>query len=128
MLTITSNFNNIGIDISHINKIMEEMSHIYAGLLNENKFKYQLTFLVLFNIYGEDDEQTCEIEIPITLSVTHKLTQAEIDNINIQSTLENRMQSVQMKEAGWNFQRINTMGIYFKKSVEINGSTYRKFP
>ena len=86
MITITSKFNNIGIDISHINKLMEEISHIYAKLINQYKFKYQSTFLVLFNKYGEDNEITSEVQLPITLGITHNLTQTEIDNINIQWT------------------------------------------
>ena len=48
-ITITSIFNNLGIDIFHINKIMEEMANIYAKLLNKYKFKYRLTFLAVFN-------------------------------------------------------------------------------
>ena len=48
-ITITSIFNNLGIDIFHINKIMEEMANIYAKLLNKYKFKYLLTFLAIFN-------------------------------------------------------------------------------
>ena len=86
---------------------MEEMSHIYAKLINQYKFKYQLTFLVLFNKYGEDNEITCETELPITSSITHNLTQSEVDNINIKWTLENRIQSIEMIESGWNFQRVN---------------------
>ena len=43
-LTITSKFDKTGIDVNHINKIMEEMSHIYATLVNQYRFKYQLTF------------------------------------------------------------------------------------
>ena len=125
---IPSKFDNIGIDLIHINKILKEMSHIYAKLINQYKFKYQLSFVVLFNKCGEDDEITSEIELPITLSITHNLTQSEIDNINIQSTLGKKIQSVEMKQSGWNFQRINTMGIYFHKSGEINGSNYVKLP
>ena len=95
---------------------MEEMCLIYAKLINQYKFQYQLTVLVLFNKYGEDDEITSKIELPITLSITHILTQSEIDTISVQSTLEDRIQSVEMKKSGWNFQRINTMGISFYKS------------
>ena len=53
---------------------MEEMSHVYAKLINQNKFKYQLTFLVFFNKNGEDNDITSEIEIPITLGITHNLS------------------------------------------------------
>ena len=33
-----------------------------------------------------------------------------------------------MKKSGWNFQRINTMGISFYKSGDLNGSNYFKSP
>ena len=35
---------------------MEEMSRIYAKLLDQYKMKYNLTFLVLCNLYGKDKE------------------------------------------------------------------------
>ena len=47
-LTFTSKCNKIGIDMNHVNKIMEEMSHVYAKLINQFKFNYLLTFWVLF--------------------------------------------------------------------------------
>ena len=63
------------------------------------------------------------------MSLTHKLTQSEIDIIIvIQRTLENRIQGVGKKESFWIFQRINTMGISFYKSGELNGSSYVKIP
>ena len=116
----------MGIYINHINKLMEEMSHIYAKLINQYEHKYQPTFLNFFNKYGEDDEITSETELPITLRITHNLTQSEIDSINIQSALEFWIQSVEMKESGWNFQRINTMGISFYKSGKLKSSKYVK--
>ena len=82
--------------------------------------------MVLFHKHGEDIEVTSETELPITLSITHKLTQCEIDINNIQWTLEKRIQSIEMKEPCWNFQRINTISILFYKSGELNGSRYFK--
>ena len=67
---------------------MEEMSHVNDKLINHYIFKNQLTRSVFFNKYGEDKEITSEIELPNTLSITHNSTQSEIDNINIQWTLE----------------------------------------
>ena len=87
-------------------------------------FKYQLIFLVLLNRNGKDNEKTSEIDLAITLSFTHKLKKSEKDKIRIQWTLENKVQSIKMKEYGWNFQRINTMGISFYLSGELNGSSY----
>ena len=51
-LTIASEFANTGIDINHFNKIMVEMGHVYAKVLNQKIFKNQLTFGALFINYG----------------------------------------------------------------------------
>ena len=58
------------------------MGRVYGKLINKIKFKCQLTFLVIFNIYEEDDEITSEIELAITSSITHNITQSELDNIS----------------------------------------------
>ena len=102
---------------------MKEMSHIFAKIVDQYRFKFESTFLVLFNKYGEDIETPSEIELPITLSNTHNLTQPEIDNINIQWTLEIRIQSVELKNSGWNYRKINRMGTSFFESGELNGSS-----
>ena len=107
---------------------MEEMSHVYAKLMNQYKLKYQIKFLVLSNKNGEVNETISEKDLPTTLSITHNLTQSEIDNINIQWTLEKRIESVEMKKSGWNFQRFNNMSISFYKTGEINGTSYVKIP
>ena len=104
------------------------MSLVNAKIIFQYQFKYQLTFLVLINKYGEDNEILSEIELPITLSITHNLTHSEKDNFNNQWTLENRIQSIGKRESGWNFQRINTMGRSFYISGELNSSSYVKRP
>ena len=43
-LTITSNFENTGIEFRFVNKIMREVSIIYARLINQYKFRYQTVF------------------------------------------------------------------------------------
>ena len=104
------------------------MSHFYAKLMNQYKLKYQIKFLVLSNKNGEVNETISEKDLPTTLSITHNLTQSEIDNINIQWTLEKRIESVEMKKSGWNFQRFNNMSISFDKTGKINGTSYVKIP
>ena len=94
-------------------KILEEIVHISAKLINQYIFKNKLTFLVLFNAFGEDNERMSDIELPNTLGYTRNLTQSELDNINFQWILENTIQSIEMKESRWNFQRINTMSTSF---------------
>ena len=51
---------------------MIELSKFFAKFLNQNIFKYQLTFLISINKYGEDIEIISQTELPITLGITHK--------------------------------------------------------
>ena len=48
-LTITPNFPEFGIEVRYINKIMKELSVIYARLIHQYKFKYQTVFLARFD-------------------------------------------------------------------------------
>ena len=57
---------------------------------------------MLFNKYGEDKETISGKVLPITLSNTHNLTYSELDDINFQWILRKTIQSVDMKESGWN--------------------------
>ena len=128
IVVITPKFNDIAIDISLVIKILVELGNIYAKLKNQYKFKCLLTFLALLSKYREDSEKRFEIEITITSGITHILTQSELVNINVQWTLENRIQGVEMKESGWNYQRIKSRKISFYKSGELNASSYDKNP
>ena len=106
--TIVSKIDTFGIDITHINNILKEMSHVYAKIIKRNYFKYQYTSIVVFDKFGEDNEIINQIELPITLSIAHNITKSGIETINNHWTLENRIQSAEAQESVWNFQRINT--------------------
>ena len=41
-------------------------------------------------------------------------------------TLESRIQNIEMKESGWNFQKNNSMSIKFYETGVLNGSNYVK--
>ena len=43
-ITITPNFKEFGIEVRYINKIMKELSVIYARLINQYIFRYQTVF------------------------------------------------------------------------------------
>ena len=83
-ITITSKFDYTGIEMYYINEIFKEMSHIYAKFINQYKFKYQLSFMLLFFIFEEDGDIRKEAEMPININMTNNLTQSEIDNVNVQ--------------------------------------------
>ena len=91
--------------MNHIIDIIKEMSHVYAKFLNQYKFNYHLTFLVITNKHGEENETISEIELPIASSISHNLTQSELNKLIIQRTLENRLKGVEMKESGWSFKK-----------------------
>ena len=60
--------------------------------------------------------------------MNHNLTETDIDNIDVRSQLQHQIQNQEMKESGWNFDKINSMKILFYKTGNINGSSYVKIP
>ena len=123
IINITSKFNNIRIDIIQFNRISEEMVIINAKMIFSYKIKNQVSPSASFNKNREDGEMILQIELTFTSSQTENLTQPETDNINIQWTLENRIQRIEMPESG-----INSMKTFFFKTGEINESLYVKLP
>ena len=107
---------------------MQELSVIYARLINQYKFKFQTVFSARFDKQNEDNQVLDETELFINLNINHNLTQTDIGNIDIQSPLQHRIQQPEMKDSGWRFDKINSMTIYFYKTGEMNSSNYVKIP
>ena len=128
ILTITSNFQESGIEFRYINKIMKELSVIHARLINQYKFIYHTFFSASFYKINEDDQRYNEIELYINLNINHKLTESDIDNIDVTSQLDHQILIQENRESGWIFDKINSMKISFYKTGELNGSTYVKIP
>ena len=127
-ITITPNFEEFGTEVRYINKIIKEMSVIYARLINQYKFKYQTVFSARFDKQDEDGQLLDETELFINFNINHNLTQTDIANINVVSPLEHQIQQQEMKDSGWRFDKGNSMTIYFYKTTEMNGSNYIKIP
>ena len=127
-LPITPNFKEFGIEVRYINKIMKELSLIYARLINQYIFRYQTVFSARFDKQNEDNQVLDETELFINLNINHNLTQTDIDEIDIKSPLEHQIQQQEMKYSGWRFDKINSMTVYFYKTTELNGSNYVKIP
>ena len=127
-ITITSKFDNTGIEMYFIDKIFKEMAYIYSQFINQYKFKYQLSFMLLFYKFEEDGDIKREAEMTVTLNMTNNLTQSDIDNVDIQWDLEARKQNLEMRDSGWNFQRVNSMTISFYNTGNMDGSSYVKIP
>ena len=127
-LTIIPNHPEFGIEVRYINKIMKELAVIYARLINQYKFKYQTVFWARFDKQNEDNQILDETELFININNNHNLTQTDIANIDIVSSLDHRIQQQEMKDSGWRFDKINSMTIYFYETTELNGSNYVKIP
>ena len=128
ILTITPNFPEFGIEFRYINKIIKELSIIYARLINQYKFKYQTIFSASFYKINEEDQRKNEIELYMNLKINNNLTESDIDNIDVRPQLQHQIQNQEMKESGWIFDKINSMKISFYKTTKLNGSSYVKIP
>ena len=103
ILTVTLKFPDFGIEFRYINKIVKELSVLYARLINQYKFKYHTLFSASFYKINEEDKRYNEIELYINLKIDHNLS-------------------------GWIFDKINSMKISFNKTTELNGTSYVKIP
>ena len=128
ILNITPNFQEFGIEFIYSNKIIKELSVIYAKLIGQYIFKCHTLFSASFYKINEEDRRNNEIELYINLNINHKLTESDIDNIDVRSELEHQIQIQETKESGWIIDKINSMKIAFFKTGELNGSSYVKIP
>ena len=127
-ITITPNYPEFGIEVCYINKIMKDLSVIYARLINQYKFKYHTVFSARFDKQNEDNQVLDETELFNNLNINHNLTQSDLDNIDVKSPLEFQIQQQEMKDSGKRVDKINSMTIYFYQTGITNCSNYVKFP
>ena len=98
------------VEVFYINHIIKQLSNIYARLINQYKFSYRTVFLVVF------DKQN---ELLIDLNISHNLTQTDIDKIDVISPLKHKIHDEEMKNSGWQFDKINSMTVYFYNDSNI---------
>ena len=127
-LTIIPYHPDFGIEVRYINKIMKNLAVIYARLINQYKFKYQIVFSAGFDEQDEDNQVLDETDLFIKLNINQNLTQSELENIDVVSPFEHQKQQQEMRDSGWRFDKNNSMTVYFYKTNEMNGSNYVKIP
>ena len=127
-LTTIPDYPEFGIEVRYINKVIKELSVIYARLINQYKFKHQTVFSARIDKQDKDKQVIDETELIINLNINHNLTQTDIDNIDVKYPLEHEIQHQGMQDSGWRFDKINSMTVYFYKTGELNGSNYVKIP
>ena len=113
ILTITPNFPDFGIEFRFINKIIKELSVIYARLINQYKFKNRTFFSASFYKINEEEQRNNEKELYIDLKNDHNLRESDFDNIDVRFQSEHQIQVQETKESGWVFDKINSMKISF---------------
>ena len=69
LLTVTPKFPEFGIEYRYINKIVKELSVIYARIINQYKFKYHTFFSASFYKIIEEDQRNNEIELYVNLKL-----------------------------------------------------------
>ena len=115
-LTITPNYPEFGIEVRHFNKIIKEFFVVYARLINQDKFRYRTVFTASFDEQDEDSQVLDETELFNYLKINHKLTETDLDKIDVKSPLEHQRQQQEMKDSGWRFGKNNSMTVYFFQS------------
>ena len=124
ILNITPKFPEYGIEVRYINKIVKELSVIYARLINQYKFKYHTLFSASFYKIDEEDQRNNHIELYMNLKINNNLTESDINNIDVRSQLEEQIQIQELKDSGLIFDKINSMKISFYKTIELDGTSY----
>ena len=128
LLNLKPNFPDAGTETRYGNKILKELSVIYARLINQYKYKYHILFSASFYKINEEDQRSDEIDLFINLIINNKLTETDINNIDVKSQLQHPIQIQETKESGWIIDKIISMKIRFYKTDELNGSSYIKNP
>ena len=128
ILTITCKYPGFGIEHRYINKVIKELSVIYARLINQYKFTHHTLFSASFYKINEEDQRDSEIELYINLNINKNLAESDIDNINVRSQLEHQIQIQETKDSEWIFEKINSMKISFYKTTELDGTSYVEIP
>ena len=126
--TISPNYPEFGIEVRYINKIIKELSVIYARLINQYKFRYHIVFSATFDKQDEDNQVLDETELFINLKIKQSLTESDLDEIDVRSSLKHQIQQQEMEDSGWRFEKNNSMTVYFYKTGQLNGSIYVKNP
>ena len=112
-MTITTNFPEIGITVRYTNKIIKDLSGIYARLINQYKYKNHTFISASFHTINEKDQIVNEVNLYITSNLNHNLTESDVDVIDVRSQLEHQIQIQETKESDWTFDKFNSLKISF---------------
>ena len=69
-----------------------------------------------------------ETELFINININHFLTETDLDNVVVKSSLEHHIQQEEMKDSGCRIDKNKSMTVYFYKTGEMNGRSHVKIP
>ena len=95
-LSITSNYREFGIEVDYKDKIIKELSVVYARLIKQYIIKYQTVFSGTFDKQDENIQVLDETELFINLNINHNLTVSDINKINVKSPIEHQKQQMKI--------------------------------
>ena len=95
------NFPEFVFELRSIKKIIKELFVIYARIINQYIFRYQTAISARFDKQDEDNQVLDETELFINLNFNHNLTETDLDNIDVNSPLEQQIQQQEIKNSGW---------------------------
>ena len=73
---------------------------IYAGLLNQKKFKFQKVYSAKLDIQDKDSQVLDETELFFRLNLNQNLRQSDIHEIDFKSSLEHQRHQHYLKDSG----------------------------
>ena len=105
---------------------MKEILKLYARLISQYNYKCQTVFSASFDKQNEDVEVIDDIELYIISNIKQKLTESDIDKIDVRSQLEQQIQNQESEDSGWRVDKNNSLTKSFCQTTQLNGSNYVK--
>ena len=86
---------NLPVELLDLNIILKEMSVVYARLINQYKFKYQVVFSIIF--VKETQE---ELEQYVSFEVNKNSTWSDIEKYDLETKTNALIENLEMKDSG----------------------------
>ena len=101
------------------------MATLRSKLINPFENKYQAVFSARFHKQDEDGQNLHENGFNKNLNSNQKITERDFENIDTISPLEHQYRKRQMKDGEWPFDKINSMTVFFYKTVKLQKVHYK---
>ena len=111
------------ININDIEPIFEELSDQFASLIKKDKFKYNVSYKLIF-LTREDTEQ----ELSFQFQSVQVNTKDDRSGNALQSELESQISEAEQRGSGLRFQRVTQFTIGFYRTNDLRAGTWVELP